>query len=92
MSAVIRKRLLLTGAVQGVGLRYRTQHIGESLGLSGWVKNLPDGSVMMELEGEEEKIDLLFQRLQESPYINITGLRAQTVPLSGGYGIETDEW
>ena len=88
MPDIIRKHLVLSGAVQGVGLRYRTHYLGESLGLSGWVRNLPDGEVEMELEGEDEKIDLLLQQLQQSPYINITFLSAKTVPLSGGYGIE----
>ena len=79
MPDIIRKHLVLSGAVQGVGLRYRTHYLGESLGLSGWVRNLPDGEV---------EIDLLLQQLQQSPYINITFLSAKTVPLSGGYGIE----
>ncbi len=82
---MIRKHLLLTGAVQGVGLRYRTKYAAERYGLTGWVCNRLDGSVEMELQGAQEKIDLLLQLLQESRYIDITGLRAYSVPLEDEY-------
>lgn len=82
---MIRKQLLLTGAVQGVGLRYRTKYAAAMYGLTGWVRNRMDGSVEMELQGEEENIDLLLQTLQESRYIDITGLRARSVPLEDEY-------
>jgi acylphosphatase len=77
---MIRKHLLLRGDVQGVGLRYRAYHAANRYGLTGWVRNLPDESVEMELQGREESIDLLLQALQSSPYINITSLTAKTVP------------
>ncbi|MGE5308425.1 MAG: acylphosphatase [Deltaproteobacteria bacterium] len=41
------------GTVQGVGFRYTVRQIAEGLGVNGWVKNLWDGSVEVEAEGEE---------------------------------------
>ncbi len=87
----MRKHMILSGRVQGVGFRWRASQIGEMLGLTGWVRNLWDGSVEMEAEGPEETIDQLLQMLQNDRYIDITGIRAKTVPEEGGYGFEIRE-
>ena len=84
----MRRHFILSGRVQGVGFRWRASQIGEMLGLTGWVRNLADGSVEMEAEGDEADIDRLFQMLQNDRYIDITGMRARTVPEEGGYGFE----
>jgi acylphosphatase len=49
--------IVVTGLVQGVGFRYSTQKTASGLGLFGWVRNLPDGSVEAVAEGEEEAIE-----------------------------------
>ncbi len=46
-----RWRLLFGGRVQGVGFRWTNQGTANELGLSGWVRNLSDGTVSMEVEG-----------------------------------------
>lgn len=84
----MRRHFILSGRVQGVGFRWRASQIGEMLGLTGWVRNLADGSVEMEAEGDEADIDRLLQMLQNDRYIDITGMRARTVPEEGGYGFE----
>ena len=84
----MRRHFILSGRVQGVGFRWRASQIGEMLGLTGWVRNLEDGSVEMEAEGSEEDIDRLLQMLQNDRYIDITGMRGRTVPEEGGYGFE----
>ncbi len=56
-SKIIRKQIRVYGSVQGVGFRYRTEHAAESVGATGWVRNDPDGSVFMEIQGTEEQID-----------------------------------
>ena len=84
----MRRHFILSGRVQGVGFRWRACQIGEMLGLTGWVRNHEDGSVEMEAEGPEEDIDRLLQMLQNDRYIDITGMRARTVPEEGGYGFE----
>ena len=52
----IRKHIIFYGRVQGVGFRYYAVQKANQLGLTGWVKNLYDGSVEMEVEGEEPLI------------------------------------
>ncbi len=50
-------RIRARGSVQGVGFRYRCKWQAESLDLSGWVQNEPDGSVTIHLEGMGYRID-----------------------------------
>lgn len=50
----MRFRIFVSGLVQGVGFRAYTQRVAESYGLSGWVRNLPDGRVEILVEGDEE--------------------------------------
>jgi acylphosphatase len=45
----------VTGRVQGVGFRYATSSRARELGLKGWVKNLPDGSVRIMVQGDTER-------------------------------------
>ena len=44
------------GYVQGVFFRYTTRKVAKKLGLTGFVKNMPDGSVYIEAEGPEDKL------------------------------------
>ncbi|HNW09705.1 MAG TPA: acylphosphatase [bacterium] len=53
---VKRLALKIFGRVQGVGLRYQAQTMANSLGLTGWIKNRPDGSVEAAVEGPEEEL------------------------------------
>ncbi len=59
MSSMIRKIIRVTGRVQGVFFRVSTQREAQSLGLTGFVRNEPDGSVYIEAEGEEEALQKL---------------------------------
>jgi acylphosphatase len=47
-----RLRILVRGLVQGVAYRASTRYEAQRLGLTGWVKNQPDGSVLLEAQGE----------------------------------------
>lgn len=47
----INKRIKVNGRVQGVFFRKSTQQNALELGIKGWVKNEPDGSVLVEMEG-----------------------------------------
>ena len=60
--------------VQGVGFRYRAQNAASLYSVTGWVKNLYDGSVEMEAQGTEEDIDKVVQTLQDSRYIVINDM------------------
>lgn len=52
------------GQVQAVGLRYHTKEMADSLDLTGYVKNLPDGRVELLAEGEEDNLRKLLVDLQ----------------------------
>ena len=55
------------GLVQGVFFRYTTRKVARNLGLTGIVKNLPDGSVYIEAEGLEEKLYELIKFAKKGP-------------------------
>lgn len=77
----VRRHYLLSGRVQEVGLRYTAFYLAEELGLSGWVSNLADGRVEMELQGKPETIDLLLCRLDGKGRISITSMEEEEVTL-----------
>ena len=56
------------GQVQGVGFRMFVQQHAMELGITGWVKNMDDGTVTMELQGEAEAIDKLEQVIRDGNY------------------------
>lgn len=62
-----RARIWISGRVQGVFYRDHTRRWAFSMGLSGWVRNLPDGRVEALVEGEKGKIQSLERRLREGP-------------------------
>jgi acylphosphatase len=57
----------VTGVVQGVGFRWFVREKARRLGLSGWVRNLADGSVEVVASGEQGQVDLLLGELQKGP-------------------------
>ncbi len=66
MSA-IRIRTLVSGRVQGVCFRAETQKQASQLGLTGWVRNLPDGRVEVLAEGEEQRVQQLITWCRQGP-------------------------
>jgi acylphosphatase len=54
--ATVRKHVLYTGRVQGVGFRYTTQGIARGFSIAGYVRNMPDGRVELVAEGEESEV------------------------------------
>jgi acylphosphatase len=61
---MVRAHIHFCGTVQGVGFRYTTLSFAEQLSLTGWVKNLSNGSVQAVVEGPREKIEELLSRLK----------------------------
>ncbi len=59
--------IIVTGRVQGVGFRYFTTARAKSLGIRGWVRNLPDGSVETLIHGQDAAIDEMIGFLREGP-------------------------
>jgi acylphosphatase len=57
-----RIHVVFNGRVQGVGFRFTAESIADSLGVGGWVKNIPGGGVEVLAEGPEEILkDFIFQ-------------------------------
>jgi acylphosphatase len=78
---IIRKAITVNGFVQGVGFRYRTIHAAELVGATGWVRNNPDGSVSMEIQGTEEQIDKVFRMIEQGTYVSIDSIVADIIPV-----------
>ena len=78
---MVRKHIFFSGDVQGVGFRYRSFYIAQSLGLAGWVENLWDGRVEMEVQGDPNKINDLILYLQAQRFIQIEEMDEKKIPL-----------
>ena len=57
----------VTGRVQGVSFRWYAQEQARSLGVSGWVRNEPDGSVLLHAEGDDQAVDSLVEWCRQGP-------------------------
>ncbi len=59
--------LQITGRVQGVNFRHNTEKKARSMNLTGFVENMPDGSVMIEAEGQEDDLAAFIQWAHKGP-------------------------
>jgi acylphosphatase len=57
----------ITGRVQGVAFRWEAQHAAERLGVTGWVRNEPDGAVLAHVEGDEVAVNDMVVWLRHGP-------------------------
>ena len=64
---LLRAHLVISGRVQGVAFRYYTRRQALRLGLTGWVRNLPDGRVEVLMEGEEPQVEEMIQWCGQGP-------------------------
>jgi acylphosphatase len=67
MSEATRVRAFVSGVVQGVGFRYFAVGEAKTRGLTGWVRNRPDGSVEVLVEGEKGLVREYVSQLQVGP-------------------------
>lgn len=75
--SLIRMHVWIKGRVQGVCFRAYTKEMAEELGVTGWVKNLPDGRVEAVFEGEEEKVRKMVKWCHRGPsYAHVTEVTA----------------
>lgn len=63
-----RVHLIIKGYVQGVFFRASTRDIANSFGLTGWVRNMPDGNVEVVFEGAEEQVQKAVKWCHKGPY------------------------
>ena len=78
---LVRKRIIVSGRVQGVGFRYTASHAAQMLGLTGWVRNDFSGTVTMELQGDEELISRMVPVLEQGSWIRITEWKEKVIPV-----------
>lgn len=64
---LVRAHVHISGRVQGVFFRATTVEHAEKHGVSGWVKNLPDGRVAAVFEGEQEDVERMIEFCHEGP-------------------------
>ena len=80
----VRLRYQFYGRVQGVGFRFTIAHLADSLGLTGWVENEEDGSVLAEIQGDYDQINQCIRGLQKDSYIRIDHYDMKNVPIKKG--------
>ena len=81
MSEKIRLQLRFSGRVQGVGFRYTAQYTASAYGITGWVLNDYDGSVLMEAQGNPGSIEKMIKRIGEETFIQIDNIEKTVLPL-----------
>ena len=77
---MVTKHIYFSGEVQGVGFRYRSCYIAQSLGLTGWVENLWDGRVEMEVQGDENSIQQMLVQIQKQRWIEVNHMEIMEIP------------
>ncbi|MCA5893650.1 acylphosphatase [Isoptericola sp. NEAU-Y5] len=83
----VRVRAVVRGRVQGVGFRYATVRAAARHGAAGFVRNLADGSVEAEVEGDRDAVDALLRFLREGPpQAAVRSVEVTPVPVRGGRG------
>ena len=88
MTAIAR-HVRVSGRVQGVAFRWHTREEALRLGLAGWVRNLPDGTVEVWAEGEPEAVAALERWLERGPALaRVTGTEGEAAEPRGLAGFE----
>lgn len=82
---MIRVRLRFTGRVQGVGFRYFAQMNAAQFHVTGWVKNMYDGSVTVEAQGTKKQIEDFIESMKHGHrFMRIDHVTAEECPLCEG--------
>jgi acylphosphatase len=79
------KHVIFSGHVQGVGFRYTAHHIARRYDVTGFVRNVPDGTVEMLLQGPAEEVDTCLRDVQDSFAGHIRNTKIEPIPYAPGY-------
>lgn len=86
---VSRARFRITGRVQGVGFRWFVVRTAQDLGLTGWVRNEPDGSVSCEAQGDSATLAEFAGALRRGPrFGSVSAVQSEDVPVVEESGFE----
>ena len=92
---IIRKRLVFSGVVQGVGFRWRSRRAAEAFGATGWVRNDWSGTVTMDLQGTKAQIAAVLAAIERGSYIRIESVDARNIPVEkneSGFFFADERW
>ena len=82
----IARRFVISGRVQGVGFRWFAKDVADREGVTGWVKNLPDGRVEALVEGEAAAVARVEARIRSGPpSARVERVHAEEEQFSGVY-------
>lgn len=87
----MRARVTYRGRVQGVGFRATVQTLAHDHRVTGWVRNEPDGSVLLEAQGEIPEVESLLTRIGQAMgrYIHAADrAEASDLPAESGFHIQ----
>lgn len=82
---MIRRTVLFSGRVQGVGFRYTTCRVAEDYAVTGYVKNLPDGRVETVVEGDTSEIERFLTALKAEMASYIRDVQQHENPVAGEF-------
>ena len=87
---MIGRQVFYEGRVQGVGFRFTIKSLARGYDVIGWVRNLPDGRVEMQVSGEREEVEGFLEGIAESELkSHIRSVEAHAAPpLEGVRGFE----
>lgn len=86
-----RRVVYYRGDVQGVGFRYTTQRIASGFAVAGYVKNLPDGRVLVEVEGDRGELERFLAAVMDRLGYHVAEVQSSAHPADGslsGFGIQ----
>lgn len=85
------RRFIVSGRVQGVGFRHFTMRAAVRIGLRGWARNRPDGTVEVFADGEPAALDALYAHLAAGPPAarvdEVEVSEVEQVPALTGFGL-----
>lgn len=81
----LARRYRVSGRVQGVGFRFFVSEAADREGLHGWVRNLPDGAVEAQAEGEAEALERFERQLRQGPRLSRVDLLDVTEVAATGH-------
>jgi acylphosphatase len=90
---MIAKQVIFEGRVQGVGFRYTVKDLARGFEVCGWVKNLPEGSVELQVMGEEEEVESFIKEIAEESNVahhikNLSARKTELLENCRGFRIE----
>ncbi len=81
----MRYEVSFRGKVQGVGFRATAKDFARGFPISGWVRNEPDGAVMLVAEGSEEDLDRFLDALRQAMHDKIRSEELEVFEVERGY-------